>query len=310
MLDILLAIVGIAVVIWGADRLTSGAVGIAERLRIPQLIIGLTIVAMGTSAPELFVSLVSALAGTPDMAVGNIVGSNIFNILVIVGVTALVAPMAISRPTVRRDLPVCVVSGILFGAICVDGVVSRLESAVLFVCFLAYLAYTIREGKKGASAANESADVKPMNTWLAIFFIVIGLACLIGGGYVFVLGATGIAKALGVSDAVIGLTIVAGGTSLPELATSVVAARKGNSEIAIGNVIGSNIFNVLMIIGLTGLITPMTIVGVTMIDIAVMALSGFLLWMFCYTKYTVERWEGFVLVAAYVTYIWWLIHCL
>lgn len=310
MLDILLAIVGIAVVIWGADRLTSGAVGIAERMRIPQLIIGLTIVAMGTSAPELFVSLVSSLAGTPDMAVGNVVGSNIFNILVIVGVTALVAPMAISRPTVRRDLPVCVISGILFGVICIDGEVSRLESAVLFVCFITYLVYTIREGKKGAAATNESEAVKPMNTWLAIFFIIIGLGCLVGGGYVFVLGATGIAKALGVSDAVIGLTIVAGGTSLPELATSVVAARKGNSEIAIGNVIGSNIFNILMIIGLTGIITPMNIVGVTIIDIAVMVLSGFLLWMFCYTKYTVERWEGFVMTAAYVTYIWWLIHCL
>lgn len=307
MINILLAVVGIALVIWGADRLTAGAVGIAERMRISQIVIGLTVVAMGTSAPELFVSIMSAVAGTPDLGVGNVVGSNIFNTLLIVGITAIVSPMTIGRKTVRRDLPICVVAGCALAATCLDWHTSRLEAALLFAAFVAYMAYTVREGRKDAKAAEPDTQAKPMKTWKAIIFVAIGFGCLIGGGHIFVTGATGIALALGVSEAVIGLTIVAGGTSLPELATCIVAARKGNSEIAIGNVIGSNIFNIFMIIGTTGLISPMTIGGVTLIDIGVMALSGFVLWTFCYTKYTVERWEGAVLTAAYVAYTCWLI---
>lgn len=309
MLDIVYVLVGIGLVLWGADRLTVGAVGVAERMRVSQLVIGLTVVAMGTSMPEFFVSLMSALSGSADMAVGNIVGSNTFNALIIVGVTAMLAPMVIGRVTVRRDMPVCIVASIALGAVCLDGSVERWEAGLMLVGFLVYLVYTIREGRKSGEGG-ESVGGKTLGIWAAVGFVVLGLCCLVGGGYVFVMGATGIAKALGVSDAVIGLTIVAGGTSLPELATSVVAARKGNSEIAIGNVIGSNVFNILMIIGLTGLVSPMSIVGVTMVDLGVMVLSGFLLWMFCYTKYKVERWEGFVLALGYVAYIWWLIHCL
>ncbi|MCI5778072.1 MAG: calcium/sodium antiporter [Bacteroidales bacterium] len=307
MINILLAVGGIALVIFGADRLVAGSVGIAERMRISQIVIGLTVVAMGTSAPELFVSIMSALAGTPDLAVGNIVGSNIFNTLVIVGVTALVSPMAISRKTVRRDLPICVLAGCALAAVCADWQISRIEAAILFAAFIAYMVYTVREGRKNAPEADDAAQGKPMKIWAAILFVLLGFGCLIGGGQVFVIGATGIAQSLGVSDAIIGLTVVAGGTSLPELATCVAAARKGNSEIAIGNVIGSNVFNIFMIIGTTGLITPMTICGVTLLDMGVMAIGGFVLWTFSYTKLTVERWEGAVLTAAYIGYTWWLI---
>lgn len=302
---ILLAVGGIALVIWGADKLTSGAVGVAERMRIPQMTIGLTIVAMGTSAPELFVSLMSAIGGTPDLAVGNIVGSNIFNVMVITGITALVAPMVISKTTVRRDLPIAMVSSMALMAICADGHVGRLESAALLAAFIAFMVYTVRTAGKGR--AEDERPTAPMAIWKSILFIVIGLACLIGGSHIFVDGATTIARALGVSDAVIGLTIVAGGTSLPELATSVVAARKGNSSIAIGNVIGSNVFNILMIIGVTGVICPMRIEGVTMVDMGVMVISSFMLWTFSYTRLTVERWEGAVLVGGYAAYLWWLI---
>lgn len=306
MIDILLVVAGVVLVIWGASKLTGGAVGVAERLRVPQIVIGLTIVSIGTSAPELFVSLMSALNDTPDMAVGNIVGSNIFNVLVIAGVSAVVCPIAIGCDTVRRDLPVSIVASLVFVALCIDGEIGRLDAAVLMAGFVAYMAYTVRVGRRGVAAA-EGAASPPMPLWKSALFVVAGLAALIFGGDIFVDGASGVARSLGVSDALIGLTIVAGGTSLPELATSVVAARKGNSDIAIGNVIGSNVFNILMILGLTGLVSPMRISGVTAVDMGVLVLSGFLLWMFCYTKHTVSRWEGTVMAAAYGAYLFHLV---
>lgn len=306
MIDILLVVAGVVLVIWGASKLTGGAVGVAERLRVPQIVIGLTIVSVGTSAPELFVSLMSALNDTPDMAVGNIVGSNIFNVLVIAGVAAVVCPISIGRDTVRRDLPVSIVASLVFVAMCIDGEVGRLDAAALVAGFVAYMVYTVRVGMRGAAEA-EGVASRPMPLWKSALFVVAGLAALIFGGDIFVDGASGVARSLGVSDALIGLTIVAGGTSLPELATSIVAARKGNSDIAIGNVIGSNVFNILMILGLTGAVSPMRISGVTAVDMGVLVLSGFLLWMFCYTKHTVSRWEGAVMAAAYGGYLFHLV---
>lgn len=306
MIDILLVVAGVVLVIWGASKLTGGAVGVAERLRVPQIVIGLTIVSVGTSAPELFVSLMSALNDTPDMAVGNIVGSNIFNVLVIAGVAAVVCPISIGRDTVRRDLPVSIVASLVFVAMCIDGEVGRLDAAALMAGFVAYMVYTVRVGMRGAAEA-EGVASRPMPLWKSALFVVAGLAALIFGGDIFVDGASGVARSLGVSDALIGLTIVAGGTSLPELATSIVAARKGNSDIAIGNVIGSNVFNILMILGLTGAVSPMRISGVTAVDMGVLVLSCFLLWMFCYTKHTVSRWEGAVMAAAYGGYLFHLV---
>jgi len=305
-LNILFIIAGVFLVLWGADRMTDGAVSIAQRLNIPQIVIGLTIVAMGTSMPEFCVSLVSALKGTPDLAVGNVVGSNIFNVLLIVGVAALVAPMIISRSTVKKDIPWAVFSAIILSAMCLDHDISRIDALILTIGIIAFMIYTLRAAKKGEveQEEGEKKDYKPI---VAVGLVLLGMACLIFGSNLFVDAATKVAQELHVSEGVIGLTIVAGGTSLPELATSVVAARKGQSAIAIGNVIGSNVFNTLMIVGVTGLICPMQIEGITPIDLAVMTISIALLWFFSYTKFTVERWEGALLTLIFTGYLAWLI---
>lgn len=341
LLNALWIVVGVVLVLWGADRLTEGAVAVAERLRVPQIVIGLTIVALGTSMPELCVSVVSALKGTPDLAVGNVVGSNIFNALLIVGVAALVAPMTILRSTVFKDVPCALVASVVLLMMCQnDWVITRLDGAILFVFFLVFMRLTIKgatsaqpapqavqaqaAGKAQAAekaqdqaaeknqtqAAEEneaSAGKRPMKGWLAGLWMVVGLAALIGGSNLFVGGATEVARALSVSDAVIGLTIVAGGTSLPELATSVVAAKKGNSGIAIGNVLGSNVLNILFILGLTGMISPMHIEGITNVDLYMMLVSTIMIWFFSFTKYTIERWEGAVLVLTFGSYMWYLL---
>lgn len=305
-LNILFIIAGVFLVLWGADRMTDGAVSIAQRLNIPQIVIGLTIVAMGTSMPEFCVSLVSALKGTSDLAVGNVVGSNIFNVLLIVGVAALVAPMIISRSTVKKDIPWAVFSAIILSAMCLDHDISRIDALILTIGIIAFMIYTLRAAKKGEveQEEGEKKDYKPI---VAVGLVLLGMACLIFGSNLFVDAATKVAQELHVSEGVIGLTIVAGGTSLPELATSVVAARKGQSAIAIGNVIGSNVFNTLMIVGVTGLICPMQIEGITPIDLAVMTISIALLWFFSYTKFTVERWEGALLTLIFTGYMAWLI---
>jgi cation:H+ antiporter len=305
LLSILMIIGGIVVVLWGADRLTDGAVGIAERLRMPQIVIGLTIVAVGTSMPEFCVSLVSALKGTPDLAVGNVVGSNVFNALLIVGITAMVAPMTILKTTVRKDIPFAIIASVTMAFMCIDGNISRIDAIVLFALFLYFMVVTVRGAK--VSDSEETPQKAPMGIWKAIGLIVLGLACLVGGSNVFVTGATDVAQSLGVSQAVIGLTVVAMGTSLPELATSVVSARKGNSGIAIGNVLGSNVFNILMILGITGIISPMNIQGITLADLFMMTGSVMLLWLFSFTKLTIERWEGAVLTVIFIGYISYLV---
>lgn len=326
LLNALWIVVGVVLVLWGADRLTEGAVAVAERLRVPQIVIGLTIVALGTSMPELCVSVVSALKGTPDLAVGNVVGSNIFNALLIVGVAALVAPMTILRSTVFKDVPCALVASVVLLMMCQnDWVITRLDGAILFVFFLVFMRLTIKgatsaqpapqaaqgettQGQTAQEAAADEASAKqPMKGWLAGLWMVVGLAALIGGSNLFVGGATEVARALNVSDAVIGLTIVAGGTSLPELATSVVAAKKGNSGIAIGNVLGSNVLNILFILGLTGMISPMHIEGITNVDLYMMLVSTIMIWFFSFTKYTIERWEGAVLVLTFGGYVWYLL---
>lgn len=326
LLNALWIVVGVVLVLWGADRLTEGAVAVAERLRVPQIVIGLTIVALGTSMPELCVSVVSALKGTPDLAVGNVVGSNIFNALLIVGVAALVAPMTILRSTVFKDVPCALVASVVLLMMCQnDWVITRLDGAILFVFFLVFMRLTIKgatsaqpapqaaqgettQGQTAQEAAADEASAKqPMKGWLAVLWMVVGLAALIGGSNLFVGGATEVARALNVSDAVIGLTIVAGGTSLPELATSVVAAKKGNSGIAIGNVLGSNVLNILFILGLTGMISPMHIEGITNVDLYMMLVSTIMIWFFSFTKYTIERWEGAVLVLTFGGYMWYLL---
>ncbi|WP_455076876.1 calcium/sodium antiporter [Prevotella koreensis] len=306
MMNIIYIVFGILMVLWGAGKLTDGATSIAAKMKIPPMIIGLTVVAMGTSMPEFFVSFVSALKGTSDLAVGNVVGSNIFNTMLIVGTTALVTPMVIAKSTVKKDIPFAVLASAMLLPMAIDGSISRIDAAVLFAVFIAFMLYTVRSAKKDKDSGNED-EVKEMPVWRAVAFFVLGLACLIVGSNLFVDGATAVASLLGVSEAVIGLTVVAGGTSLPELATSVVAARKGQCAIAMGNVIGSNVFNILMILGITGMIHPMSIIGITRLDLTVMQLSIILLWIFSFTKYTVARWEGGLLVALFLAYMTWLV---
>ena len=305
-LNIGLIVLGIFLVLRGAERMTDGAVALAQRMMIPQMVIGLTIVACGTSMPEFFVSLTSAIHGSADMAIGNVVGSNIFNTLLIVGVAAVVAPMIIARSTVRKDIPVAFMASILLGVMCLDGTISRIDAAILFVCFLLFMAYTIRSARKGEVEVTEE-EQKGYGTGKSVFLIVYGLALLIVGSNIFVDAATFVARTFGVSDAVIGLTIVACGTSMPELATSVVAAKNGQSALAIGNVLGSNVFNILMVLGLTGLISPLQINGITNIDLILQFAAVALVWLFSYTKFKVERWEGALLSLVFLTYLTWLV---
>lgn len=319
LLDCIYIIIGVVLVLWGADRLTEGAAALARRMQVPEMVIGLTIVAAGTSAPELFVSMVSALKGSTDMAVGNVVGSNIFNTMLIVGCAAMVAPMHISVSTVRKDLPFAVLAALLMLVLCLDDFsslsltgnsISRLDGILLLAGFVLFMAYTLsmarKKNKDAASAAEPT--VASVSAWRSCCFVVLGLTCLVLGSNLFVDAASSIAASLGVSDGVIGLTVVAGGTSLPELATSVVAARKGQSAIAIGNVIGSNVFNILLILGLTATICPMQIGGITTVDIATMMVSVVLVWLFSFTRYTIERWEGSLLTLLFAGYMAWLLY--
>ena len=313
-ISILLIVIGMVLVLWGADRLTDGAVAIAKRMNVPEIVIGLTIVAMGTSMPEFCVSFASAMKGTADLAVGNVVGSNIFNAMLIVGAAAMVAPITILKSTVRKDIPFAVFASLMLLQMGLNYNITRTEAFVLFIMFAVFTIYTVM-GTKDNVEENEKENENKHNgsKWSAFFYhpafgVVFGLSALIFGSNIFVDNATEIARLMGVSEAIIGLTIVAAGTSLPELATSIVSARKGQSGIAIGNVLGSNVLNILFIIGLTGMVTPMHISGITTIDFGVMLISMLLLWLMSFTKYTLSRWKGAVLAILYIIYVGWLIY--
>jgi cation:H+ antiporter len=328
LLNIFFIIIGVALVIWGADRLTEGAASLARGLHVPEIVIGLTILAAGTWAPELFVSLASALKGTSDLAVGNVIGSNIFNAMLIVGCSAVVAPMAISHSTVSKDIPFALIASVLMFFLCFDDMdsphlwgneISRSDGMILLVVFGAFMIYTfkmVRKNEKIKGEDEEEDEViekKPLDkkeVWKNVLWMAVGLACLIYGSNLFVDAASYVAYRFGVRQSVVGLTIVAGGTSLPELATSVVAARKGQSALAIGNAIGSNVFNILFILGTTAVVCPMRIMGINIIDLSMMIISMGLLWIFAYTKYMVSRREGFLLIAGFLAYMAWLFYLL
>lgn len=326
LINIVYIIVGVALVLWGADRLTEGASSLARGMHVPEIVIGLTIVAAGTSAPEMFVSLVSALKGTSDLAVGNVLGSNIFNTMLIVGCSAVVAPMAVAPSTVKKDIPFAVVASFLLFILCFDDMnsphlwgneISRSDGIILLTCFLVFMIYTFQSAKKQGlmPTQEEIEDNKELpkdysKLWRNLSFIVLGLACLIVGSNLFVDAASYIAHRYGVRQSVIGLTIVAGGTSLPELATSVVAAYKGRSAIAIGNVLGSNVFNILLILGTTAVIHPLRIMGITIVDLMMMLVSIGIVWLFAFTKYSVSRREGFLLILGFLAYMAWLLYLL
>ncbi|MCD8080535.1 MAG: calcium/sodium antiporter [Bacteroides sp.] len=315
-MNLLLLLGGLALILVGANGLTDGAASLAGRLRIPPIVIGLTIVAFGTSAPELTVSVSSALKGSSDLAVGNIVGSNLFNTLVIVGCTALFAPIVISRNTLRKEIPLSILSAVILLIItndmllngAPDNIISRTDGLILLCFFAIFLGYTFAIAG-GNIESEQGEEVKTLPLWRSLLYIVAGLVGLVLGGQWFVDGASGIARALGVSESVIGLTLVAGGTSLPELATSVVAAIKKNPEIAIGNAIGSNLFNIFLVLGCSATITPLPIQGINNFDMLSLVGASVLLWVFgvFFAKRTITRVEGAILVVGYVAYITYLI---
>lgn len=297
-------VAGIALLYYGAEYLIKGGVSIAMKLKVPALVIGLTLVAFGTSAPELVVSIDAALKGSGDISIGNVVGSNICNIALILGLSALIAPLAVQKKLLRFDLPLLVLTSILMAFFCfVSQGITRWQGAIFFAGIVIYTLYNIYSGKKeGADADDEVSNSKIYPYWLSAVFVIAGLAGLVFGAKLFVNAAIFIAKAANISDAVIGLTVVALGTSLPELATSIVAAIKGEQDIAIGNVIGSNIFNILCILGIAPLISPIHAPQIVWIDLGVMLFVTLALFPVMRSGWKISRSEGAFFLLIYIAY--------
>ena len=314
-MEYLIVVAALAMIIVGAMLLTDGSVALAKRLRVPEFIVGLTVVAVGTSMPELTISMISALGGHGDMAIGNVVGSNIFNIFMILGICAIFAPISFSKSNIRRDIPICIAATLaLVGVTLTGGNITRLEGVVLLLGYIAMIIFTIRADRKamraeGGVETQQKSDDKQMPMWRVPIWIILGLAGLIYGGDLFVGAATKIAQAWGVSEAVIAITLLAGGTSLPELSSSLVSIIKGSPSLALGNVLGSNIANILLILGTCSTVTPLTMGGITMFDIYVAAAATAVLMLSALIigRDKLTRIEGVLFVACYVAYIYTLI---
>lgn len=316
-MDIVLTLIGLGLILAGANFLTDGSAALAQRFRVPEFIIGLTIVAVGTSTPELVVSLLSAIAGKSDVAIGNVVGSNIFNVFVILGLCAVFKPLPLTAGNIRRDIPFGVVASLLLLAMASDALlgygvadrIGRFDGIIMLLLYVALIGYTIRKTPRPAETAENETAAKPMPGWMMAIMIVGGLAGLVFGGELFLNGATAIARSLGVSESVIAITLVAGGTSLPELASSLVSLFKGKADMALGNVIGSNIANILLILGLCATIQPLSLGGITHRDLLVVLLTSVLLFLtaFTFRRRAVDRWEGILFLHLYGAYVWTLI---
>ena len=298
-MEYLLLIIGFVLLIKGADFFVEGRSSLARFLKIPSVIIGLTIVAMGTSAPEASVSINAALAGNNDIAVSNVIGSNIFNGLVVVGISAFMAGFKTNRDILKRDMPVNILITAILCVMIADGRLSRLEGILLLAGMIFYIVNMILSALKTRSSY---PDEKSMPLYKSLIFIAGGLVAVIFGGNLVVNNASQIAVSFGVSQNFIGLTIVAIGTSLPELVTSIVATRKGDSGLALGNAIGSNIFNILFILGMSATISPLHILSESVIDCAILLVSGILLFVFAYTRKSMNRTEGAICVLSYIGY--------
>lgn len=322
LLDIVYLVIGLALILLGANWLTDGSAAIAKRFGISDLVVGLTVVAFGTSAPELVISVMSALNGSAGLAIGNVVGSNIFNILVIIGITAMVKPIRVEKSVMTNELPLTLLSSVVLlamgNAVILNGtsesVLTRVDGILLLLFFAIFMRYTFAQAHalpepEADPAAQDVSQKPPMSTVTAIILVVAGLAGLVGGGNRFVAGASGIASGLGVSEAVIGLTIVAMGTSLPELAASIVAALKGKSDLAIGNVIGSCIFNAFFILGTAATISQLPFGTIGNVDLLTLCGASLLFLIFArvYRERTITRAEGALMTAGYVAYTAWLI---
>ena len=301
-------IVGFVLLIKGADLFVDGASSIAGKLKVPNLIIGLTVVSMGTSAPEAAVSITSSLQASNSIALGNIVGSNIFNFLMVVGISAVILPIVSDKDILKRDMPVNLALTAILFVMLLDGKLGRLEAILLLVLFASYIFMLIRSAMKNR---NEAEELKVYSWTKSIILLLVGLAGVIGGGQLVVNGAKDIAMQLGMSETLVGLTVVAIGTSLPELVTSVVAAKKGNSGIAMGNVVGSCIFNILFILGMAGTISPIALDALAakefLIDTAILIGISVMMLVFAITKKKTGRIEGAICIAVYVAYTTYII---
>ena len=316
-LTVLMLVLGLCLILAGANFMTDGAVAIAKRFGMSDFLIGLTVVAMMTSAPELVVSITGAVNASPEMAIGNIVGSNIFNILVIIGLTAIISPITVARGVLVNEIPLVILSSVVLlimgCAPWLDGgpmTVTRVDGLLLLVFFAIFMRYTIASAKRTPETNTDTnTDTKKsMPLWRALLITIGGLACLILGGQWFVDSASAIARSLGWSEGLIGLTILAAGTSLPELATSLVAAAKGHSDLCVGNVIGSNIFNIFLVLGCTATVLPLSFGSIGLFDLTVLTAASLLFWIFgrYYRNRTITRPEGALLLLCYVAYITYL----
>lgn len=317
--NLLYGVLGVAALYYGAEFLVRGGIGIARKLHISPLVIGLTLVAFATSAPELVVSVNAALTGNPDISLGNVVGSNTCNIALILGLCAVIAPLKVDRQLFRVDVPVMLLAAVLLVVfyLATNGV-NRIHAGVFLVVFTLYTAWIIRQARRNGAqnaelvreaeeAIAQNGGKKEPTTFFAILLVTIGLGLLVGGAKFFLMGSIFFARLLNISDAVIGLTVVAVGTSLPELATSVVAAVKGENDIAIGNVVGSNIFNILFILGVAPLIAPLQNATLSPIDMGMMLFCSVILLPFLRTGWKLTRPEGAFLLFSYAAYTAWLI---
>ena len=303
-LQLALLALGFVMLVKGSDWFVDGAAGIAAKFRIPQIIIGLTIVAMGTSAPEAAVSITAATAGSADITVGNVVGSNIMNVLVILGLASAIIPIAVGKSTLKIDIPFMIAISAIFLLLGWDGTITRIDGLVLIALFAGYIGYMIWE----AIHSNEDGDeIKDMPIWKLLLSTVIGMALIIFGADVAVDAATKLAQIFGMSERFIGLTVVALGTSLPELFTSVTAARKGNADIAIGNIVGSNIFNILFVVGLSSMVINVPFAANFRIDMLVAIASCVFVWLAALKNKKLARWAGFTMLLGYVGYFVYLL---
>ena len=309
LLQIILLIVGLSLVVLGAEWLVNGASSIARRFGVSEFVIGLTIVGFGTSMPELVVSVTGSIEGLSDVSIGNVVGSNIFNTLLILGLTAVLVPVSITRDNKQRDIPIALVATLLlellgmrhtlFGIGSSDGI-TRWGGILFLVIFAGYVVFCFKNNKNSES----DAEAKAMKLPLAVLLSLLGIGCLIGGGQLFVDSATSVARSLGVTEKFIAITILAGGTSLPELVTCVVAALKYKNQLALGNVLGSNVFNILLILGASATIHPITFGNINLFDMSVLLLSVLFLWLFAKTGKgsQISRVEGLLLLALFAAY--------
>ena len=313
-MNVILLIVGLVLILVGANYLTDGSAALARRFNISEFIVGLTIVAIGTSTPELVVSVISALHGSGEMAIGNVTGSNLFNGLLILGISTLIRPVPLTSDNIKKDIPLGILASIVLLVVCCDVLlgsdlrnnIGRDEGIILLLLFVVFISYTIFSAK--APESEEVAEEqKPMPIWLMLIMIVGGLAALVFGGNLFQTSAVEVARALGVSESMIAITLLAGGTSLPELAASVVSAVKGKAEMAMGNVLGSNISNIFLVLGASATITPLSLGGITMVDLLAVLGASILLWItaFSFKRNKIDCPEAVILIVAYIAYKEW-----